>query len=281
LLHEAEAAGLLTCRGQGAGELRVYGSVIEALDELASRWPDLLSGLPAPVRTELERVLAGGAPSAPQRLLVAARELVGVGGRAGGLVVAVEDAHLIDRGTLELLRHLVRGIRGRPVLLVVTHPSGHDLGSGFEPIQLADDVPGTDDVPVEVRAALERIAVLGESTTVEEALAATGLDAGPAQRVLDVAAAAGFLARVSDSLRFTDPTVAESLAASVGEAERRRVRRRAADRLVAAGADPARIADHLLAAGDRREAAPHQVRAAAAAAQLQLHEEVLARTSDI
>ncbi|MFP5255834.1 MAG: winged helix-turn-helix domain-containing protein [Acidimicrobiia bacterium] len=280
LLHRAEAAGFRVCRGQGAGELRVYGSVVEALDELSTRWPELLDELPGPVRAELARVLGGGAPSAPQRLLVAARELVHAGARSGGLVVAVEDAHLIDRGTAELVQHLVRGIRGRPLLVVATHPTGFDLGPAFEPVKVADDLPGTDDIPVEVRAALERVAVLGEATTVEEALAATGLAPGAARRVIDLARAAGFLERVSDAVRFTDPAVAEALAAGMGAEERQQVHRRAADRLVALDADPARIADHLVAAGDRRAAAAHQLRAATAAAQLQLHEEVLARTAD-
>jgi DNA-binding winged helix-turn-helix (wHTH) protein/tetratricopeptide (TPR) repeat protein len=281
LVRLAEDAGLLTCRGRGAGELRVFGSVVEALDELVSRWPHLLAGLPAPCRVELDRVLGGDPPSVPQRLFVAARELVSAGARAGGVVVAIEDVHLIDRGTAELLHHLVRGVRGLPVLLVATHPAGFDVGLGLETVQLVGDVPGTDEVPVEVRAALERIAVLGEVTTVEEALAATGLEAGRAQRVLDLARGAGFLVPAVDRVRFSDPAVAEQLARSVSAAERQGVLRRAADQLAAQGASAARIADRLLDAGDRHAAAPHQLQAVTEAAQLQLHAEVLARTSDI
>jgi tetratricopeptide (TPR) repeat protein len=195
--------------------------------------------------------------------------------------MAIEDVHLVDRGTIELLQHLMRGVRGLPVLLAVTHPTGVDVGLGFEPVLLlAGAEVGPEQVPVEVRTALECIAVLGESAMVDEALAATGLEPAGARRVLEVAEAAGFLERVSDSVRFADSAVAERLASTVSAAERQLVHRRAAERLLAGGAQPARIADRLLAAGDRHAAAPHQVRAAEDAARLRLHAEVLERTAD-
>jgi DNA-binding winged helix-turn-helix (wHTH) protein/tetratricopeptide (TPR) repeat protein len=279
LVHQAEGAGLLTARSQAGGSLRPYAGVLDALDEVVVRRGELLEDVPATCRVELESVLDGAAPTSPQRLLVAARELLGAAGRAGGMVLVVEDAHLLDRATLELVHHLARGTRGRPVLLVVTTRPGVPPEPWFDVIELAGDHRGADDLPLEVRAHLERVAVLGEWTTFEEAVAAMAAPLAVGRRALEVATAAGTIERDGAGIRFTDPAVAAALAAAVTPPEAAEVHRRAAEQLIAQGADAGRIAERLLAAGDGEAAAPHLLRAAQEAAGRQAHRDVLARAA--
>lgn len=279
LLHQADEAGLLIARGRGAGELRVHASVLEALDEVITRRPSVLLGLPDPVRTELHRVLEGGEPSTRQRLFLAARELVAASARTGGLVVAIEDVHLIDRSTVELLLHLVRGARRLPVLIVATHRAGYVLDAGMERVELDADATEVDALPSEVEAVLEHVAVLGEAPSREAAEVATGLEPGPARRALELAQRAGVLEATPSGLQFVDPAAADRLAARLSASERAGVHRRVAAHLDRTGAPAAAVADHLVAAGELTAAAPHQVRAAEVAAQHRRHDEVLARTA--
>ena len=104
LLHAADDAGIASGRGRGVGELRVFASVAEALDEVVSRRPGVLAAVPDRCRAELEALLGGGPPTAPNRVFVAARELVRAAA-SGGVVIAVEDVHLVDPHTVDLLRH--------------------------------------------------------------------------------------------------------------------------------------------------------------------------------
>jgi hypothetical protein len=278
LQHAAETQGLLTARGRGAAELRPYASVLEALDEVLTRRPDLLEDVPGPCRIELESALAGAALSSPQRLLVSVRELLGAAGRIGGIALVIEDAHLVERATLELLQHVARGVRSQPVVLVVTRRSGAEADPWFELVELDREPAGTDEVPGEVRSVLTRIATLGETVPFEEALAAAGLPLAEAQRALDVAVGAGVLERHDAGLRFTEGDVADALRDESSPARRAEIARRVADHLVRTDAEPHRIADRLTDAGDLEAAGPYQVRAAQVAAERGHHHEVLRRT---
>jgi DNA-binding winged helix-turn-helix (wHTH) protein len=132
LLHAADAAGVVCGRGRGMGELRVFASVAEALDEVVSRRPGVLAAVPDRCRAELEALLGGGPPTAPNRVLVATRELVRAAA-SGGVVIAVEDVHLVDPHTVDLLRHLARAARRLPVAVVVTLRAGAGPGGPSRP----------------------------------------------------------------------------------------------------------------------------------------------------
>ena len=278
LLHLAEAAGVLTCRSTGGGELRTYASVLEALDEATTRRPELLDDVPEPCRVELGAVLSGAPPSSPQRLLVAAREVLAAAARAGGLVLVVEDAHLVDRATRELLRHLARGTRRVAVLLVVTGRRGVPSEPWFDVVELAGEERGADEVPVEVRTLLERVSVLGDGTSFEEALAATGAPLAEAQRALEVGLAARILERDGSEIQFSEPELAEAMRSQVPPEDQTEIHRRVAAQLIGREGEPGSIADRLLAAGDPEAAGPFLVAAAQVATERQDHREVLDRT---
>ncbi len=269
---------MLTCRSTGGSELRTYASVLEALDEATRRRPELLDDVPESCRVELGAVLSGAPPSSPQRLLVAAREVLAAAARAGGLVLVVEDAHLVDRATRELLRHLARGTRRVAVLLVVTGRRGVPPEPWFDVVELAGEESGADEVPVEVRTLLERVSVLGDGTSFEEALAATGAPLAEARRALEVALAAKILERDGAGIQFSESELAQAMRSQVPPEEQTEIHRRVAAHLIGREGEPGPIADRLLAAGDPDAAGPFLVAAAQSAAERQDHREVLDRT---
>ena len=149
LLHAADDAGIASGRGRGVGELRVFASVAEALDEVVSRRPGVLAAVPDRCRAELEALLGGGPPTAANRVFVAARELVRAAA-SGGVVIAVEDVHLVDPHTADLLRHLARAARRLPVAVVVTLRAGAGPGEPFETVVLDSAEPVTEHLPADV-----------------------------------------------------------------------------------------------------------------------------------
>jgi len=279
VLHLADAAGIVSGRGRGAAELRVFASVAEALDEVVSRRPELVDEVPAGCRAELAALLAGAPGSVANRVFVAARELVRAAAR-DGVVVAVEDAHLVDPHTVDLLRHLARATRRLPVALVVTVRAGAGLGEPFETVVLDAAGPATEHLPPDVLAIVRTAAVLGEVIDLDDLACATGLDRADAGRAASLAEAAGHLERLPHGHRFVDPAAGERLAAEVSPADRADIWRAVARGRIARDAGPRPIADALLAAGARAEAAPYQLQAARAALDAQLHAEVLRRTAD-
>ena len=134
VLFAAAAEGALVGRGGGSG-LRAFGGVLDGLEAWVDRRPDLLDPLPPRCRAELVALWAGEPPSSRQRLFVAVQELLVAAGRTGGAVLAVEDAHLVDRPTLELVGLLARTAPRVGVVLVVSHRSGFDPPGRFRPLR--------------------------------------------------------------------------------------------------------------------------------------------------
>ncbi|HKY66185.1 MAG TPA: winged helix-turn-helix domain-containing protein, partial [Acidimicrobiales bacterium] len=219
VLHTAEAAGIVSGRGRGAGELRVFASVAEALDEVVSRRPGLLDDIPLRCRDELEALLAGAPATAPNRVFVAARELVRAAAR-DGILIAVEDAHLVDPHTADLLRHLARATRRLPVAIVVTLRAGAGLGEPFDTVVLDATGPATESLPTDVLGIVRTAAVLGEVVDLDDLAAATGLTRLDAGRAVALAEAAGHLERLPHGHRFVDPVAGEQLAAEVSPGDR-------------------------------------------------------------
>jgi DNA-binding winged helix-turn-helix (wHTH) protein/tetratricopeptide (TPR) repeat protein len=278
LLHAADDAGVVSGRGRGVGELRVFASVAEALDEVVSRRPGVLAAVPDRCRAELEALIGGGPPTAANRVFVAARELVRAAA-SGGVVIAVEDVHLVDPHTVDLLRHLARAARRLPVAVVVTLRAGAGPGEPFETVVLDAAEPATDHLPANVLTILRTAAVLGEIVEIDDLGAATALGRADAARAVALAEAAGHMERTQRGHRFVDPAEARKLATEVSPGERVDIWRAVAQARVARDADPGSIADALDAAGARAEAAAFQLAAARAARDAQLHGEVLRRTA--
>jgi tetratricopeptide (TPR) repeat protein len=177
------------------------------------------------------------------------------------------------------VRHLARGTRRAGVLLVVTQRPASPTEPWFDVVALDGDDAGADEVPAEVRARLERVAVLGDVMRYDEALAAAGAPLAEAQRAIEVAVAARLLERDGPSVRFADPGQAAALRARLAPGAQNEVQRLAADQLIAQGADAGTVADRLLAAGDLDAAGPYLLAAAQAAAERQDHRAVLDRTA--
>ena len=279
LLHAADDAGVVSGRGLGVAELRAFASVAEALDEVAGRRPGVLAAVPDRCRAELENLFAGGPASAPNRIFVAARELVRAAA-ADGVVIVVEDVHLVDPHTVDLLRHLARAARRLPVAVVVTLRTGAGPGEPFETVVLDAAEPVTEHLPADVLTILRTAAVLGEVVEIDDLGAAAGLERADAARALALAEAAGHLERTPRGHRFVDPAEARTLAAAVSAGERIDIWRAVGRSRVARDAAPGSIADALVAAGSRAEAAGFQLRAAREARDAQLHDEVIRRTAD-
>ena len=194
LLHAADDAGVVSGRGRGVGELRVFASVAEALDEVVSRRPGVLAAVPDRCRAELEALLGRGPPTAANRVFVAARELVRAAA-SGGVVIAVEDVHLVDPHTVDLLRHLARAARRLPVAVVVTLRAGAGPGEPFETVVLDSAEPATEHLPADVLTILRTAAVLGEIVEIDDLGAATDLERADAARAVALAEAAGHMER--------------------------------------------------------------------------------------
>jgi DNA-binding winged helix-turn-helix (wHTH) protein/tetratricopeptide (TPR) repeat protein len=258
--------------GRGSSDLATGSGVgvVAAIDEWVQRRPELLDEIPPACAAELRAVLAGGEPSSRPRLALSARELVMAAGRSGGAALAIDNVHLVDAFSLDLVGHLARSVRHVPVVLLVTHRDGFRIGADTRTVRAADAAGRPDDVPSEVQGLLARAAVIGESIDPFELAAAAGLDPDAARRVIDVAVDHGSVLADGGRFRFADASVVEALTDQVPTDERRRVRRAVADALVAQGAHPERVADLLVAAGAVEEAGPHLVAAAFEAALQQL-----------
>lgn len=116
-----------------------------------------------------------------------------------------------------------------------------------------------------VRRVLEAASLAGDALTPRLLALPAGVDELAAADALDHAAAADLLVAQRGGYRFAHDLVAQALADSLTPARRATLHDRLAERLVAAGGPPGRIAAHLEAAGRAPDAGPwHQAAAQAA-----------------
>lgn len=296
LTAAATDAGAIVGRGSAAGRgHRTFGCVLEALDELTHRRPALLDVIPARCRSELERTIAGEPPSARSRVFLATRELLQAASATAPVVLLFEDLGDADGDTVDLVDQAARLARQRPIAVVMVH-DGHfategaheelDLGYDTEAPAEAYAGPGSgrDDaeLPEDLATALTAVAVGGTTFDDVELAAATGRTADEIADLLDEAFALHILDGVAGGgYRFRDPRLAAHLVDALPPHRRAAQHRATADRLAALDPDPARVADHLLAAGDPVAAVRPSLAAARRAAGAQLHREVVDRTATV
>jgi DNA-binding winged helix-turn-helix (wHTH) protein/tetratricopeptide (TPR) repeat protein len=272
--YDALARGRLAARSRAG--LRPWGAMVEAVDELVQRRPALLDEVPEGCRAELAAVLGGASPSSPGRFQLSVREVVIAAARADGVVLCVDDLELADSATLDLLAQLVALGHRHDVVVVVGMADPATVDADLTLLPLGSD-PGRDvpELAPEVATVLSRVALGGPQFDLAELRAASGLPPDGADRVLDVALGAGVVESVADGFRFVDAEDATRLAERLAPHRRAAVRAATARALIDAGGDPARIAEHLLAAGERAEAVSPALVAARRAAELHLYAEVL------
>jgi DNA-binding SARP family transcriptional activator/tetratricopeptide (TPR) repeat protein len=286
-----------------------------------------------------------------QRMFSSVARAVTAAATERALLLAVDDLHHADDGSLQLLTYLARIAPHHRVLLVLSHrteelvtplaalratllenartrdvrldrlpreavaelvartsggrasPSAveaiWELGEGnpFYSQELAAAVAadGTVQVPDRlyevvrarldrldpvVRSALERMAVAGDRFSVDELVAVLGVDDETAFRYLDDAALAGVVDEHAAGYRFRHTLLRRALERSVPWHHRRRIHAQTADRLARIGSDPARVAYHLLHAGEKAAAVPWLERAARQAAALGAYGDALRLATD-
>ncbi len=272
--YDALAAGRLAARSRAG--LRPWGAVVDAVDELVQRRPALLDEVPEGCRAELEAVLGGASPSSPGRFQLSVRELAIAAARTDGVVLCVDDLELADSATLDLVAQLVALGHRHDVVVVVGLADPAMVDADLTVVTLeAEPEREVPDLAPEVAAVLSRVALGGPQFDLTELRAASGLPREGADRVLDVALAAGVVESVADAFRFVDADDATRLAEGLAPHRRSAIRAETARALDDAGGDPARVAEHLLAAGERAEAVAPALVAARRAADLHLPAEVL------
>ena len=129
---------------------------------------------------------------------------------------------------------------------------------------------------VKTREALERVAVIGTSFDTDQFIVLTGLPEPDAYAALDAALAALVIEHTGSGYRFRHALIRDALLEDIPPARRREFHRQAADRLSAIGAPHARIAHHLIAAGQLAEAVPHVVHAVETEAAIGAYSDALA-----
>ncbi len=284
LYEDAGAAGVLAVRGRML-QLSAFAAVVDALDEIGQRRPELLERVPEGCRTELTAVLAGGSPSTVGRLQLAARELVSAAAADGGLLLVLHDLELADGFTLVLVEQWARLTRRVPLGLVVAHRDP-DAIRGLAVVHPDRLRPSPTDryvpeLPEEVTAALTRIALIGPVVDAATVRAVVGPVPELADRVVDIAVGAGVLEVDGVGYRFTSEDEARGLTERLGPNRRAALHREVAEALAAAGGSPGVVAEHLVAAGDPAGAVPYILEVARQASAVHAHAEVLATTAPV
>ncbi|MFC5179352.1 ATP-binding protein [Nocardioides taihuensis] len=172
----------------------------------------------------------------------------------------------------ELLSSIGVLSRGQPFAVVELARRAADAPDDLRPLMTVL----IEQLPRPVRDVLTRVAVAGTGFDTDEFVALSGLDEATAYDRLDEALAAHAIVRDAAGYRFRHPLLREALLEQLPAHRRRLLHRDAARRLEDLGASPARVAHHLVAAGDSTGAAPHLLRAARAEAAVGAYRDALA-----
>jgi DNA-binding SARP family transcriptional activator/ATP/maltotriose-dependent transcriptional regulator MalT len=125
------------------------------------------------------------------------------------------------------------------------------------------------------RQVLQRVAVAGSAFSTDEFVALAGLPEEQAYAQLDVALAALMIESADSGYQFRHQLVREALLEGLAPHRLAALHRDAAERLAGLGESPARIAHHLIAAGDCRAAVPYVVTAAETEANMGAYRDAL------
>jgi DNA-binding SARP family transcriptional activator/tetratricopeptide (TPR) repeat protein len=134
LVGIAHAEGSAVIRGSARQEeaLSPFGVMFRALDEALGERPELAGllsrearrHLPGPTRVATAGLswMEGATPGVErQRLFSSFAQLVSTAARPAGLLLAVDDIHDADDGSLQLLTYLGQSVSREPVMIVLTH----------------------------------------------------------------------------------------------------------------------------------------------------------------
>jgi DNA-binding SARP family transcriptional activator/tetratricopeptide (TPR) repeat protein len=213
------------------------------------------------------------------RSITGVRALIVVGYREGGLrVEQIKDsllrrnlaAHVplrpLDRPTTDDLVRAHLPSVSAPTLEHIWEVSG---GLPFAVVEMARapasetartlGALGLNRLPVKVREALQRVAVLGISFDTDQFVALTGLPEPEAYAALDAALSGLVVVHTGAGYRFRHALIRNALLDQVPPAQQRKFHHHTARRLASIGAHPAQIAHHLIVAGQLSDAVPHVI----------------------
>ncbi len=204
VLAEAEELGFHTLRGAAHEEegRTPYAPLVEALDPLAARRPELATALTDSAQVALSRLLpsvrtparAADEPLDRRRVFWAVAQLLGRAATEHGVVLVIDDFNAADEATVALVHHLARSAAGERLLVVAAMR----------------------DEPLSEPAAVVRSSLVARGTAVELALGP--LDRGALSAVAHRAAGRPLRPRALRAIERAsagNPFFAEELAASV------------------------------------------------------------------
>jgi DNA-binding SARP family transcriptional activator/tetratricopeptide (TPR) repeat protein len=170
----------------------------------------------------------------------------------------------------ETVREVHRLARGLPQRILELAPTVGRSGTGHLPLDLllAECPPGTED-------ALRRSAVAGMAVTTDEFVAFAATDENTAFPLLEAALEVGILEPADVSHRFRNSRLRGALLADLPPHRVQRLHAEVAAALQTVHAPPARVAQHLVRAGDRTAAVPWLLRAAETSAALGAYRDAL------
>jgi DNA-binding SARP family transcriptional activator/tetratricopeptide (TPR) repeat protein len=170
----------------------------------------------------------------------------------------------------ELLEHIWEVSAGLPFAVVEMARSAADgPAPGLGALGLGR-------LAVKTREALQQVAVIGTNFDTDQFVVLTGLPEPESYAALDAALAALVVVHTGAGYRFRHALVRDALLDDVPPARRRVFHHQAAARLGAVGAPPARIAHHLIAAGQLSDAVPHVLQAVETEAAIGAYSDALA-----
>jgi DNA-binding SARP family transcriptional activator/tetratricopeptide (TPR) repeat protein len=129
---------------------------------------------------------------------------------------------------------------------------------------------------VKTREALQQVAVIGMSFDTDQFVALSALPEPEAYAALDAALAALVVVHTGSGYRFRHALIRDALLDDIPASKQRVFHQRAAGRLGAIGAPAARIAHHLIAAGELSDAVPYVMQAVETEAAIGAYRDALA-----
>jgi DNA-binding SARP family transcriptional activator len=191
--------------------------------------------------------------------------------------------HPLDRRGTE---QLVRSQRPDPQDDLIDHIWEVSAGLPFAVVEMARPAGsgpaaslgtlGLSRLAVKTREALQQVAVIGMNFDTDQFVVLTGLPEPEAYAALDAALAALVVVHTGSGYQFRHALIRDALLEDVPPARQREFHRQAAERLGAIGAPQARIAHHLIAAGQLTEAVPYVLQAVETEAAIGAYSDALA-----
>jgi DNA-binding SARP family transcriptional activator/tetratricopeptide (TPR) repeat protein len=189
----------------------------------------------------------------------------------------------LDRRATE---ELVRSLRPAPPADLLDHIWDVSAGLPFAVVEMgrstgtasatAAGALGLARLAVKTREALQQVAVIGTTFDTDQFVILSGLPEREAYAALDAALAALVVVHTGSGYRFRHALIRDALLDDIPPAMRREFHSQAAERLSTVGAPPARIAHHLIAAGQLTDAVPHVLQAVQTEAAIGAYSDALA-----